>query len=231
MEYDLVALALAFGAVLWWMHRRNRIQVRADRSRMYENVLNLFDNPEITQDEVNFPVLEADYNGWRVKLEPIADHVNVRKVPCLWLLVTVRGRMPHAGTLDFLVRPQNTEFYSPASLLPERIEIPPGWPQHAILQSDDPRGMPPAELLTPHVRLFDDPKMKELLVTPRGVRLVYQLDQATRPNYMVLRQMIFHHFTLQTEFATGLLDAAIAIITDLRTPDIANTPDSGKKTG
>lgn len=223
MKYNLVVLALIFVAVLWWMHRRNRIAVRTQRSAMYENVLGLVENPVITQDDVNFPVLDAVYDGWQIRLEPIIDHVEVRKIPSLWLLVTVKGEVPYSGAMDFLVRPQNTEFYSPSSRLPENIAIPPGWPAHAVLHTDSAADMPPVDRLTPHMKIFDDPKMKEFLVTPRGVRLVYQLDQATRPNYMVLRQMVFEDFRPTPELMTGLLDTAIGVIQDLNAPEIATS--------
>lgn len=216
MRYDALVLAAVLVGILWWMLRRDKQQVISQRARTFDHVLQLFDAPRISQDDVDFPVLEARYKGWQVKIEPIADHVNVRKIPCLWLLVTVLGRVPFRGSLDFLVRPQNTEFYSPAAKLPERLEVPAGWPQHAILQTDDPAAMPPLARLTPHMALFEDPRMKEMVITPRGVRLVYQLDQATRSSYMVLRQMVFEDFKPTPELTTTLLDAAIAIIEDLR---------------
>lgn len=219
MNYNLAALAVVFVAILWWMHRRNRINIRSQRSVMYADVLGLFEAPVITQDDVNFPVLEAVYDGWQVRIEPIVDHVAVRKIPSLWLLVTVKGTVPYAGVMDFLVRPQNTEFYSPSSRLHENIAVPPGWPEHAILRSDNAAGMPPVDKLTAHIKMFDDPKMKEFLVTRRGVRLVYQLDQATRPNYMVLRQMVFDDFKLAEGLTTRLLDTAIEVIQDLNTPE------------
>lgn len=221
MNYQLVALAVVFVAILWAMHRRNRIKVRAQRSAMYADVLGLFEAPVITQDDVNFPVLEAVYHSRQIRIEPIVDHVAVRKIPSLWLLVTVKGAVPYPGAMDFLVRPQNTEFYSPSSRLHENIAVPPGWPEHAILRSDNAAGMPPVDRLTPHIKMFEDPKMKEFLVTQRGVRLVYQLDQATRPNYMVLREMVFGNFTLNQGLTTRLLDTAIEVIEDLNMPEAA----------
>jgi len=194
---------------------------------MYGSVLSLFEDLRIIQDDVNFPILHGRYNGRKITIEAVADHVNVRKVPCLWILVTVHGNIPYAGTMDFLVRPQNTEFYSPYSQLEKNVSVPAGWPQHAILRSDNPRDMPPANLLTHDIKMFDEPKIKELLVSPRGVRVVYQLDQATRSNYMVLRQMIFDDYELKTDLTTELLDMAIAVIEDLT--NAAPTAQTGSK--
>ena len=75
--------------------------------------------------------------------------------------------------------------------------------------------MPPQDRLTPHVAMFEDPRVKELLVTPRGVRIVYQIDQAERAQYMVLRQAQFAEQPLAALLAQRLLDRAIAIHRDL----------------
>ena len=52
-------------------------------------------------------------------------------------------------------------------------------------------------------------------MTPRGVRIVYQIDQAERAQYMVLRQAQFAEQPLAALLAQRLLDRAIAIHRDL----------------
>jgi hypothetical protein len=46
------------------------------------------------------------------------------------------------------------------------IALPAGWPDHLSIKTDDPGRMPPAALLGPHIAIFQDERMKELLVTP-----------------------------------------------------------------
>jgi hypothetical protein len=46
-------------------------------------------------------------------------------------------------------------------------------------------------LLTPHMSLFEQPQAKELLVSPAGVRVVYQLAQGERAYYAVFRSLRF----------------------------------------
>jgi hypothetical protein len=211
MRYDLLALTLVFLAVLWFMHRRHRAAVKAQRASVFEACLPLFESYRVTQDDIDFPVLTGRYRGYPVRLQPIVDHVAVRKLPSLWLLVTVQGDIPYEGVFDFLVRPMNTEFYSPSASLGAEIEIPPGWPQHAAMRSDAPERMPPLDLLRPHIALFDDPKMKEFLVTPRGVRLVYQANEAARAYYLVLRQAQFEDIVIPAGLVRRLLESAIAV--------------------
>ena len=53
--------------------------------------------------------------------------------------------------------------------------------------------------------------MKELVITPRGVRLVYQAAQAERAEYLVLRQAHFTNNKADPALVRTLLDRAIAI--------------------
>jgi hypothetical protein len=59
--------------------------------------------------------------------------------------------------------------------------------------------------------MFDDPKTKELVVSPRGVRIVYQASQGERAYYMVLRQPEFGEARLPVALARRLLELAIAV--------------------
>ncbi len=222
IRLDATLLTLALFCVLAWIYIRNRKAVRLQRSKIYEQCLGLFTNVEISQDEINFPVMRGKYGNWNIAIVPIVDHVAVRKIPSLWLQVTVETPIPYEGSIDFLVRPQNVEFYSPSSILRLNLEVPEGWPDHAVLRTDNIEAMPPEAEITPHMSIFEEPKMKELLITPRGVRLVYQLDQATRSHYMVLRQLRFENFVIDPELASHLLDSAIAIAETLKKTDTTN---------
>lgn len=211
VRYDIVGLVLLAVAGLWLVHRRERGSIKLQRGAFFDDCLDLFSDAHLAQDDVDYPVLQGRYGDHRVRLEPVVDHVVIRKLPSLWLLVTVFGELPIKGTIDFLVRPQNTEFYSPSAGLPESLPIPPGWPQHAHLRTDMSGRSAPVGLLTPHMGMFDDPRTKELAVTPRGVRIVYQVGQAERAYYLVLRQARFNDLRVDRELARRLLDRAIAV--------------------
>ena len=215
MHYDALALAAVFLLVLGFMYRRNRIRTRLERAALHDDCLDLYETHELAQDAVNYPVLTGRYRGYAVEVEPLVDHVVFRKIPSLWILVTVFGEIPYGGVFDLLVRPQNVEFYSPSSTLGTIIPNPPGWPREATLRTDDRATMPPLDDMARHLVLFDDVKAKELLVTRRGVRIVYQADQASRGHYMVFRQMNFEDVRLQPGIIAMLLDWAIAVHQDL----------------
>lgn len=215
MRYDALAVAALMGLALVSIHWRTRRTIRRARAAMFDGCLPLLEAYRVTQDGLGFPILEGRYRGHDVEIQPVVDHVAVRKLPSLWLLVTVRGPVAYEGTLDFLVRPLNVEFFSPSGTLEKRLPVPPGWPQHAWLRTDDPERMPPVERVAPHIQFFEDPRAKELLVTPRGVRLVYQGKEGQRAHYAVLRQVEFGDIAVPPELARSLLDRALALHQDL----------------
>lgn len=228
MRMELIALAVVFAAILWWIYARDRARIKASRGGLFDGCRDLFESCAIAQDGVDMAVLDGRYRGHDFRILPIIDHVNLRKLPSLWLLVTLRERGPYEGAVDFLVRPQNTEFYSPSSSLPVALEIPPAWPAHATLRTDRRDAMPPLPLIGRHMGFFDDPKAKELLVAPLGVRLVYQADQGRRAHYLVLRQAEFEGLTVAPELLRDLMDRAIALHYDLQRSVHGQAPDDGK---
>ena len=108
------------------------------------------------------------------------------------------------------MRPQNTEFYSPSAGLPLSLRIPAGWPQQRCCAPTSRTHLSRIEPLSPHMPMFDDQKTKEV-VTPRGVRIVYQASQGERAYYMVLRQPEFGAAVFPAALARRLLDQAMAV--------------------
>jgi hypothetical protein len=214
--------------VLVWLYRRDRERYRRLRGSFFAECLSLFESYRVVQDDVDFPVLDGRYRGAAVRLVPFVDHVAFRKVPSLWLKVTVRAPVRYRGVFDLLMRAQGVEFYSPADDLDHRLPLPAGWPAEATIRSDDPAAMPPFELIAPHIPLFADPRLKELLITPRGVRLVYQVQQALRSQYAVLRQAEFAENRLPADLARRLLDAALAIHAAVAAEEPAPGPAPGE---
>lgn len=229
MRWDVAVAAAAVLICLTWLYRRDRRLHGARRAAFFNDCLSLFEQYRVTQDDIYFPVLEGRYQGYTFRLEPIVDHVVFRKIPSLWLKVTLVAPTRHRGVFDLMMRLQGSEFYSPFGDLAQRVAVPPGWPKDASIASDDPEAMPPMDLLAPHIRVFDDPRMKEMLVTPRGVRLVYQAEQAERVHYMVLRQIEFANEHLSISLARALLNATVELYRSVAAPTNAlATEPSGR---
>jgi len=205
------AVACGAVAVLVILHRRDRNRLRAQRAQFFDLCLDLLQSYRVTQDGPIYPLLSGRYRGHDVRLEPVIDNMAWRKVPVLWLKVTILQSNSCGGVLDLLMRPGGVEVYSPSAELHHHLALPAGWPEQALLCTDDPSSIPPLELITPHMPLFADPYMKELVVTSRGVRLVRMIWQASRLHYSVFREIRFEGIHLDPAVAKTLLDAAIDI--------------------
>ncbi len=216
MRLDVTALAVFLLFLLWIMHRQQRSRVRAMRGAIFDACLPLMTQCRLEQDDVNFPVLTGIYRGYRFKVEPLVDHAAYRRIPSLWLIVTLCGELPVRGAFDLLVRPRNVEFFSPLWDMSASLPVPEGWPADALIRTSGAASIPWMALLDPHVRaMFADLRAKELLVTPRGVRIVYQAGQADRGQYLVLRSAEFGQVVLEPELLRRLLDWTIAVHTGL----------------
>jgi hypothetical protein len=205
----VIGFGLAGLAGLVMMHWQERRKIKQMRAAFFSDCLGLFSRYRVVQDPFGYPVLEGCFNGAEIRLEPVLDNVTPRKLPSLWIKVTLLAPVRYRGIFDFMRRPQGTEFYSPASSLDHRVALPAGWPEDSQIATDAPALMPPVEIMSPHMRIFEDPRAKEMLVTRSGVRIVYQVSQAQRAQYAVLRQAVFPENRLRADLAGSLLRAAL----------------------
>ncbi|MDB5916737.1 MAG: hypothetical protein JWR40_971 [Massilia sp.] len=203
------ALAL-MASTLYWLYQREARKGSRARADIFGECTSLLAQASQTSQASGFPTLKGNYQGYQVVLAVHADTLSVRKLPPLWLTVTLRGKQRTRGSLDIMVRPQNTGFHSPAWDWDDSVVIPPGWPQHALVKY---RGaVAPLDLLDAVVPgLFSDERMKELLVTPDVVRLTYMAKQADRGEYLLMRNAVFDGVPIPQEVVAALLQSAAGL--------------------
>lgn len=211
----VVALCVLALAVLVYMYRRNRRTLAALRGAVFVPAYDLFESYRVVQDGIAYPELTGTYRGHRFHIDAVLDTLTVRKLPVLWLRVSLLAPLPGLATLDILVRSHNVEFYSPSANLPHRLEPRPGWPGDAMIRTDNEGRLADLAVLDRHIEVFAEPTTKELLVTPKGVRIVHLLDQARRAEYLVLRQAEFASPQVSADLLRGLMDRTIALYKDL----------------
>lgn len=211
----IAAMSVAALCLLTLLYRRNRRTLGALRGAVFAPVYDLFESYRVTQSGISYPELRGIYRGMTFHIDAVVDTLTFRKLPVLWLRVSLLAPMPGTATLDILVRSHNVEFYSPSTNLPHRLEPRPGWPGDAMVRSDDAGQLPDLAVLDRHVEIFADPPTKELLITPKGVRIVRLLDQAKRAEYLVLRQAEFESPQVTEDALRPLLDRCIDIHQDL----------------
>lgn len=212
----LVALmSTAAILVLARMYRRNRRTLAGLRAVILAPAYDLFESYRVTQSGIGFPELTGRYRGHEFHIDTVVDTLTFRKLPVLWLRVSLLAPLPGTATLDILVRSQNVEFYSPSAGLPHRLEPRPGWPADAMIRADEAGALPDLAVLDRHIDLFHEPQTKELLITAKGVRIVRLLDQARRAEYLVLRQAEFLSPQVTPDVLQRMMDRILAIHADL----------------
>jgi hypothetical protein len=160
---------------------------------------------------VGYPQLVGHYRGHPVQVRAVVDTLAVRKLPSLWLLVTIPEALPLKATFDLMMRPTGPTTFSNFERLPIALDRLPDFPDFSIVRTDDPNHLPPPHVIVPHLGMFASPRGKELLITPKGVRIVWQLAEAERGRYGIFRQAEFGDVRLEPELLSTILDRLIAI--------------------
>lgn len=190
MTVFLSLLSVGFGLVLWLMYRRHHQQVLRDRSALLNDCDKVLNIMQTQNDRAGFPQLLGEFAGNTVALRLEVDNLTPRKLPIMWLHITLLRMKGATGSLDVLVRPQPSDVFSPGWNWQKTVTPPKNWPQHARYSSQG--RVPPLQAIDNDVRtLFADQHAKELLITPESIRLTYLVRQADRGHYLLLRTADF----------------------------------------
>jgi len=202
---------------LAWLMVRHRHQLRLERSLLLEECLPLLKDVQQTQEGVHYPRVEGNIilagRQCPINLWAMADTLQTRRLPPLWLLVDIRCALAINGIMDVLVRPTGVEVFSPSRNLAYRHELLGHWPQASILKSSFPDVEKLLQQLNlPLNELLEDPYTKCLTLRPDGMRYVVQIAQASQAHYMVLRNSHFGPFQVPAAFLEAKLNTLGQII-------------------
>jgi hypothetical protein len=186
----LVGLGLA-GAVGACAVREHRL-MRGSRQALLDRCANVVDGAEIHHGHDGFPTLVGSHRGRRVHLELIPDTMVIRRLPQLWASLTYLDSLTGVPSLAVLVRPAGNEFYSLTGRLPYGLDPPADFPPEVLVRGSDAR----AEHLLEQLRLqlatiLADPRVKEIGVTSKGLRIISQVGEGRRGEHLLLRQAVF----------------------------------------
>jgi hypothetical protein len=217
----LAALVLLAAAVCRWEVRRSRA-ARATRDGLFDAVLEVVDDARLTTGPQRYPVLTGRHRGHPVRVEAVVDTLTMRKLPILWVFVTIRRPFGLDSPVDALARPIGTEFFSPNASFRHLLPTPPDFPVHARIAAERPTVLGPAVLATIG-ELMRDAHIKEILAGPTGARIGYQLAEATQGPYRTGRRADFGAPRLEPRTLAGLLDGLDALGAAL-TPERTGSP-------
>jgi hypothetical protein len=211
------ALAAAALAVLVGLHLALRWR-RLHRARasaadhFYEAVREVLEEARFEPTgAVGLPRLSGRFGRFQMQVQPVVDTLALRRLPVLWLLVTLQEPLPLRAKLDLMMRSAGPTTFSNFDLLPTTLSRPAGFPDQAVLRTDDATQAIAPEVLRPHLDVFSDPRAKELLITPNGLRIVWMLAEADRARYGIFRQADFGDVRLEPELLRTLFARLLAL--------------------
>jgi hypothetical protein len=211
-------LALAIAALGLWLAYRLVTESRARRlarARYFYAVKPLFDGGEARLQPTGFPRMTGRQRGLGFDLQVIPDTLTFRKLPALWVLVTLPEPMPLHATLNLMARPSGNEPFTRFTTLPQSLPTPDCLPREVSVRSDDATRIAPADLIARHADLFADPRIKELVLSPKGLRIVFLAEEADRGRYLIFREAEMGMTPLDPARLTPILDRLRAIREDI----------------
>jgi hypothetical protein len=212
MNFIFAIIAVAIAYLLIW-----RTMAKAERQRQIPNLLfaqvrSLFVSPEVRPGEsIGSHILTGIYAGHQFEIKTITDTLNTRKLPSLWLMITLKNPIPIKHTLDMMLRPAGPSTFSNFDFLPVVIPTPSGFPEQAVLHSDEDQSPFDLNLLRPLLGFFKNPRAKEFLATPNGLRLVTQLGEAERGRYVVAREARFEGTSIDLVETKSTIELLLAL--------------------
>lgn len=203
---ELLALPI-FGAAGYALYRRT-LAASAGRAGMLRPCATLLAEPVHGRDRTGYGTLSGRFAGSSVAVRLIPEAVAFRRLPQLWLSVSVHRPTRFGGTIDVLRRAAGVEFYASAADLPERYGVPDTWPGETLVRGSRAAG-PLLARAAPHIAgILAEPRVKEVLLTPRGTRIVSQLCEGERGAYLLLRESRFPIAAVDPEMLSALLARA-----------------------
>lgn len=214
--YPLIATAAA-GLALWLMFRLVQASHarKAARAGFFDALAPLFDRVQTRLDPTGFPRMTGHRGDLTYEFRALPDTLTFRKLPALWVMVTLPGPLPVGASLDIMIRPAGNEPFSGFAELPHSLPCPDFLPDGSGLRSDDGARVPPESVIATHAGLFDNPKVKELLISPKGLRIVFLAEEADRGRYLIFRDSEMGMSHLPQAQVAPLLDVLAALRQDL----------------
>lgn len=212
----LLLWTLALGLGVLWQARGLRSASaarRAARAGFLDACRGLLTDTRTRIEPDGFARVAGTRGGARLDLRVVPDTLTTRKLPALWLLATLTEPQPLRATWHLMLRPRGVETFSAFDRLPRLLPPQAGLPLDSALRTDAASGLPPAALARAVDALGED-RLKEVVLSPRGLRLTVLLEEAHRGRYLIFRDAEMGLRPLPPETLRPLLDALLALRED-----------------
>ncbi|OHV61503.1 hypothetical protein LCM4577_13770 [Mesorhizobium sp. LCM 4577] len=203
------AIALGVAGHIAWLARAGRNRAKAALAADMASVRSVVpDAADISDGTAGVVTWAGSWNGQRVQLRTIVDTLATRKLPTRWLSVSITEPVAVPGVFDMMMRPNSATTFSNFDHLAHTLPKVLGFPADAVLKTDRKGVAFPQDLIATHTDIFAESRAKELLITPKGVRIVWRLAEAERARYGVFRQAAFGDAGIDPALIKRLLEAA-----------------------
>lgn len=216
METGILALILGGGLVILALRLLRATRIRQAAREGYFDLI----TPHMTRVRravapTGFARVSGEIDGVTTDLQLVPDTLTWRKLPVLWLLVTQPGALPVSQRIDLMARPRGIEPFSTFDTLPHQTILPQDFPFDASLRSERALSPDEADLLQRHLHLLQDPRIKELIIAPEGMRLTFFADEAERGRYLIFREAELGREALEPETLAPLTEALAQLRADI----------------
>ncbi len=205
-------LVLALAAHLYHHARTTRAAAAAAKAAITAAVQRAVpDARDVSAGTAGVSTFAGHRTGERVQVATIVDTLATRKLPAMWLSVTVTEPVAIGAAFDMMMRPGSATTFSSFDQLPTTVPTPAGYPEGAVIRTAGAGVALPLAIIGQHLGPFENGRAKELLVTPNGVRFVWLLAEGDRARYGVFRQAAFGDIGLDPALIDSLLAEASAL--------------------
>lgn len=211
-----VVLALALAVLLAQRVRAKQRLAAEAAEALFSEVQPLLENAErLPGESMGSWKLTGRYGGHLFQFKTIVDTLAVRKLPSLWLLVTLPEETGLSATFDLMMRPAGPTTFSNFDFLPHTLATPAGFPPEAVLRCDMAGAVPPVDAVRPLLPILQQRRGKEILLSPKGLRIVVQLAEAERARYGVFREASFAGAVIDASLAAQIMNGLIQMKKDI----------------
>ncbi len=201
-----IVIMLVALAVLGWVGWRDHARLRGSRRSLLDACATVLDEPALHFGGDGFPRLTGLYRGRRVDVRLITDTMTIRRLPQLWMQTTLIEPVAIEAGFAALVRPSGFEFYSLTGAYTHVIEPGPPLPREMIIRGETAGAEEAVGRALPALAaILVDPRNKEVAATAKGLRIIRQVGEGGRGDYLLLRQAVFADEPVAAEELSGLL--------------------------
>jgi hypothetical protein len=226
-SFALLILSAALSAWLVVRVIRDHREAMAARHGLLDEAQGLIVDAERTIGPDHHPVVTGRIaDGRKVKIDLVSDTLITRRLPQLWLRLTLYDGMPARPKIGALARPTGSEYYSLVHDMPHWME-PPKTAGSMLLRGDDSAMPWQVERVLQHFRtLFSDPQVKEAVISANGVRIMRQAAQGDRAAHLFLRQSRFAIDAIPAEDISTAIAMAVALAAVLPAAELVQTTEA-----